>query len=261
MAHIIPGDTTTYIYDNEKDYYEGYATSLFGKTKCKAGWDCMRHYEILANGCIPWFENLENCPPNTLTHLPKELIIDTMKNFQNLGAEKLLKISKNLLDYTRKHLTTKAMASYVLEISGNQNAKKILYLSNEVFPDYLRELLLIGFKDLLGSECHDSPHIPFLYSDYPQEEASKLYGKGISYTRTLSPELHDSSKSATIIQDIENHVYDCVVYGSIHRGMPLFNHVTKYYKHKEIILLCGEDLHDCEFKRKLGDYSLFIREL
>ena len=34
---------STYVYDNEIDYYNGYKNSLFAVTKKKGGWDCMRH--------------------------------------------------------------------------------------------------------------------------------------------------------------------------------------------------------------------------
>ena len=260
MAIIIPGDPKTYIYNSEKEYYEGYAKSVFGTTKQKAGWDCMRHYEILANGCIPWFEDLAACPPQTMTHFPKQLVLDAMKtrNEPNHG------LAKNLLDYTREHLTTKAMATYVLKTSGNQDARSILYISQDPCSDYLRDLLLHGFKELLGSRCHDSPRIPFLYTDYPESEVSKLYGKGMSYTRLLDPKDHDSSKDSTLVQDIEKRVYDCIIYGSVHRKMPYWNKVNKSYKPKEIIILCGEDLHECKYKHFFGDdkgHSLFIREL
>ena len=30
--------------------------SYFGSTKKKAGWDCMRHYEIVASGAVPFFD-------------------------------------------------------------------------------------------------------------------------------------------------------------------------------------------------------------
>lgn len=70
-----PRDRSTYIYNNEVDYYQGYKESYFGVTMAKAGWDCMRHYEILANGCIPIFINLINCPTLTMTSFPKELCL------------------------------------------------------------------------------------------------------------------------------------------------------------------------------------------
>jgi len=62
VSDMIPGDIKTYIYYTEKDYYNEYRQSMFAITFKKGGWDCMRHYEILANGCIPYFQNLEECP-------------------------------------------------------------------------------------------------------------------------------------------------------------------------------------------------------
>ena len=265
-AFLIPGKPETYIYNSEKEYYEAYAKSVFGITMKKAGWDCMRHYEILANGCIPWFTDLEDCPPKTMTHFPKDLILKTMKESKDnkLSIDDKMKISQTLLDYTRAHLTTKAMASYVLKTSGNQDTKSILYLSQDINADYLRDLLLHGFKELFGSECHDSPRVNHVYTDYPESEISNLYGRGMSYSRVLDPLCRDPSKDNTIEEDIKNHVYDCVIYGSLHRGMPFWNKVSKAYKPEEIILLCGEDLHECKFHNFFGDdkgHSLFVREL
>ena len=76
----------SYIYDNEEDYYNAYRTSYFGYT-CKKGrdeminegWDCMRHYEILACGCVPFFTDIEKCQTSTLVRFPKALGIEAKK--------------------------------------------------------------------------------------------------------------------------------------------------------------------------------------
>jgi hypothetical protein len=75
LSTLIPGQLETYVYDNEEDYYNEYKMSLFATTFKKAGWDCMRHYEIIANGCIPYFPDINDCPINTMTLFPKELTI------------------------------------------------------------------------------------------------------------------------------------------------------------------------------------------
>ena len=62
LSDLIPGNTKTYIYNTEEEYYNEYKQSYFAITKLKGGWDCMRHYEILADGCIPYFVNIEKCP-------------------------------------------------------------------------------------------------------------------------------------------------------------------------------------------------------
>ena len=77
LAHIIPGDLSTYIYKTEEEYYKGYQDSYFGITGKKGGWDCMRHYEILANGCIPLFCNIWDIPKKTMANFPRELITKT----------------------------------------------------------------------------------------------------------------------------------------------------------------------------------------
>jgi hypothetical protein len=118
MAHIIPGELSTYIYETEEDYYKGYRSVCFGITKKKAGWDCLRHYEILANGCIPYFINLKGCPSETMHLFPKELILKTNNMIENkiIDIEEIKRYSEELLIYTRNYLTTKRIMQYMLEI-------------------------------------------------------------------------------------------------------------------------------------------------
>lgn len=110
MAHIIPGDLSTYIYNDENSYYQDYAISYYGRTWKKGGWDCMRHYEILANKCIPYFPDLHNCPEKTMTYFPKKIILQT-----NLYAEKneihpnYGEISEELFEYTKNNLTSEKL--------------------------------------------------------------------------------------------------------------------------------------------------------
>ena len=74
----------------------------------------MRHYEILANHCIPYFIDLESCPKQTLTNLPKELLIEARELSSNFDNQKYDVILNELFDYTRKNLTTKKLAEYIL---------------------------------------------------------------------------------------------------------------------------------------------------
>lgn len=110
---IIPGQIG-YIFDNEQDYYDDYNKSYYGVTMKKAGWDCMRHYEILANNCIPYFTDLKECPPQTLTILPKELLLEGKELVNNFDEQKYFNILSELFDYTKNNLTTKHLAQYVL---------------------------------------------------------------------------------------------------------------------------------------------------
>jgi hypothetical protein len=275
LSPLIPGNTSTYIYTNEEDYYQNYRESMFALTRMKAGWDCMRHYEILACGCIPLFIDLDKCPRNIMTHLPKNVMLSSnnlyielmkYKSFEDIPHE-LKEICnsyiKYYLNYTRENLTNEKMATYVLNKINKPNVKRILFLSGNLFSDYLRCVTLTGFKQILGKECHDYPKVPHLYTDYnPADVPTKCYGKGMSYARILDPIMHNDEYDKTVLDDIKNHRYDLVIYGSYHRGIPLWNEVNQYYTPDEIILFCGEDLHQCNYNIFVErGHHLFVREI
>ena len=89
-----------------------------------------------------------------------------------------------------------------------------------------------------------------------------LYGKGISYTNLLDINLHSNEFDQTIENDIKTKKYDIVIYGSYHRGMPYYDLVMSYYDPKNVILLCGEDIHDCDYINWINkSHYVFVREL
>jgi len=115
FANIIPGRPETYIYDNEKDYYQDYATSFYGMTWKKAQWNCMRHYEILANKCIPYFPDIDECPPLTMVNFPKDVIRETNKYARRYEVHPdYNKLNEYLFDYTKNNLTTKKISKTIL---------------------------------------------------------------------------------------------------------------------------------------------------
>lgn len=295
---VIPGNRNNYIYSDENDYYTQYQKSKIALTFKKGGWDCLRHYEILANGCIPWFAGLSLCPSNALTHLPKQLILEAMNqihlhipvgdifkdNIKSAEAlyffsadsdiqpteSKFLSIdhviqyySSKLLEYTRDNLSTRSMANYILQSANKNDTKSVLFFAGNLHPDYMMNLTLHGFKKLLGKSCHEYPHIDYMYTDYDEKLTKNLYGRGFTYTRLLDKEVYyDPKKVNTIQDDIVHHRYDLVIYGSVHRGLAFYDLVKKYYYPNEIIYICGEDAHgECEFKHNPSMEHLFIREL
>ena len=153
LAPLIPGRYSTYIYENEQDYYQSYQNSVFALTYKKMGWDTLRHYEILMNGCIPLFLNIDKCPEKILTNLPKKLLFDVFNQYSwilnqffptsiykmkflsiekfflyllNLFKKKhtstylisshpeIIEIKKKMIDYTKKNLTTEKIASNMI---------------------------------------------------------------------------------------------------------------------------------------------------
>jgi hypothetical protein len=61
-------DGRGYVHASEDAYYSDLQTSLFGVTTKRAGWDCLRHYELGANGAIICFRALASKPPRCAPH-------------------------------------------------------------------------------------------------------------------------------------------------------------------------------------------------
>lgn len=117
FSYITPQDRRTYIYHNEKDYYNDYREARFGVTTKKAGWDCMRHYEIMTNGCIPYFPDINSCPPPTMTHFPKEICKSVLQDVQSgmTHTEIYDKHIESLYQHFIKNNTTSALADYFID--------------------------------------------------------------------------------------------------------------------------------------------------
>lgn len=266
FAQYEPGQG--YAYSSEQEYYQGYQEAHYAVTTKKAGWDCLRHYEILANGCIPYFVDLVSCPSGTLSSFPKELVWEAMQlpgvnfvqrqiDFTIFNIQRYQELLQQLLDWSRHRLTTKAMAREFLRKCQLTTTAKVLFLSGEITPDYQRCLLLHGLRSVLGCEVVDFPRVDHLYQDYPV--SLPLYGKGFTYARRLDPSIVIDRKD--LVTKIANHHYDLVVYGSVHRGTPLLEEVRATYQPSEIVFVCGEDLHQCEHRTNTRRQNpLFLRE-
>lgn len=111
---VIPYKTETYIFDSEKKYYENYQKSWFGVTMKKAGWDCMRHYEIMANKCVPYFINLIKCPFYTLWNFPKNLILEAERMMSSgVGEDEYKRLQEEIYNYAKTNLTTEVVVKYI----------------------------------------------------------------------------------------------------------------------------------------------------
>lgn len=114
LAHIDPLNRNTYIFDREQDYYNDYKISYYGLTQKKGGWDCMRHYEILANRCLPYFRDLENCPKKIMVNFPKSEILKSNELFHNFNEYSYSDILDKVFNYTIDNLTTVESSKYIL---------------------------------------------------------------------------------------------------------------------------------------------------
>ena len=153
LSPLIPGKNSTYKFNNEAEYYKMYQDSIFALTYKKVGWDTLRHCEILMNGTIPFFLDIEDCPKDSLYFYPKELLKEINKKYSHVLNKffppkiyksrfltpgriylylrdyfkemntvddllnkypELYDVKINLLNFTKKNLTTEVMVKNIL---------------------------------------------------------------------------------------------------------------------------------------------------
>ncbi len=135
-----PGATPAELMALERSYYADIERSYFGLTWKKAGWDCLRHLELLAAGCVPLFTDIGAAPRGAVAFLPKRVLgqvlrfpgIESLSGVPGFdGGDRNVVINPPridpvlysltataLLDYTRRHLTTPRMAAHLLSTMG-----------------------------------------------------------------------------------------------------------------------------------------------
>jgi hypothetical protein len=121
FAPCNPTDKTTYIYNTEEEYYQQYQESFYGITMKKAGWDCLRHYEIISQGCVPYFYEINECPYLTMHKFPRLEITQLMQvadsylQTEFLDLEFYMNNLECLFNYVKINLTTEALAKYIIQ--------------------------------------------------------------------------------------------------------------------------------------------------
>ena len=282
FAPIIPGKIATYIYKvgQETDYYASYQRARFGYTSKKCGWDVLRHYEILANGCIPVMD-FTGCPAETMAVFPKELITEANTALLPYTDEKNALYDTyvtKLLEHTRKYLSCSALAkSFLASMVQCAESVSVLIIRCDRHPNYSREMLTIGLKRLLGNGCTLYPPLPYLHSDYPFESLQSLYGMGYTYTRRLEPVITPCEQE--IVEGLRTKRWSVVLFAKIgpdegQEGTvpfaPLWSVVNTYYGRDEIAFLYGGDgCQDLTNFNRYADHVLqhakhghcFVREL
>ena len=280
LAPYIPGAQYQFDHTQQAEYYQMYRDSMFAMTQKKGGWDCLRHYEILANGCMPIFMGLDKCPKSTLVGFPKELVLgamDALVPWDEKGYEEYM---GRLLKHVRSHVSCSALAERFLRIMGEKigggaPVRKILMLCGHPGVNYSRELLWIGLKRVLGGAIGEDkgdleeyameyPRMGFLYDDFPLEGASGIYGKGFTYSRRLDSALKKGEEwnEERVRESILAKKWDVVLYGKVGpdeleggsmESMPFWGDVARIYGPNEIAFLYGGD--ECQDMTSMNRYS------
>jgi len=308
-AEINPMDRTTYRFrcGQEAEYHQQYRDAMFAYTLKKGGWDCLRHYEIMVNGCIPMFLDLEHCPRDTLSSFPKDLVGEANRLFgplvdPTLSGDDLVGVvdrsvyldyRHRMLDHVRNHCTVLANARYVLRtLSLKKTIRNVLMIRCDIGVNYTREMFWIGMKrhidslanndDSGGGGCAvEYPAMPYLYSDFPEEQIGNIHGWGYGYARRLdaSTRCLDYPDDAAIMASICSRKWDLVVFGKTgpdegYHGsipnLPFWTEVFRHYSKDEIVFLYGGDESiDMTYDNHYRDHilkhaqygSCFVREL
>lgn len=268
FSSIVPGGKYTFGPGQQEEYYQEYRSSRFAITTRKGGWDCLRHYEILACGCIPVFPDLEQCPPHTMTSFPKDLVMEANRVLLPWkdDIETYNHYVLRLLDACRSSCSVSARTNQFLTYFPN--ATRILMLNGHMGENYTRELLSIGLRRKLGSNFVEYPRNDVLYAT---TDLTTKYGYGFSY----GGRLEDIPIDRTNIEErMQAHEFDVIIFGkvgyddwSIHD----FPYTQSSYKHSELALLYGgdglqtlkqpENVYTAHLIRHLPIGFCFVREL
>jgi len=266
FSPLIPGDTETYIYKDEDSYNNGYGDSCFSFTYKKGGYDCLRHYEILANNSIPYYIDIDEIPSKTMTTFPKSIIKNAMGSLMSncYDLSSFDKYIQELNDYTINNLTCEKTAENFIDLldslNGRVQNKKVLMINNGV-TNYSIMTLAYGLRQNLKSEFVDFPRMSQLYT----KEQFNLH---------IEDDVHIDREN--ISDKIKARFYDYVIIGSVGPDETT-NHIQEYehlvqssYKKTEIVYIFGGDrpfnivvrnrFHDF-LKRYLQKGVCFVREL
>lgn len=121
LPHL-PESVSNYAFATQAEYYHDLRSSRFGVTMKRSGWDCMRHYEIAANGSVPCFKNLHSKPSTCAPHglksgfncIAYETPEHLFSSLARLDFDQYERIRRNALQWAASHSTV-LLARYVLE--------------------------------------------------------------------------------------------------------------------------------------------------
>ena len=134
----------SYKFNKEKDYYDDLAKSYFGITMKKGGWDCMRHYELLAAGALIMFKNFKFKPKLCNPQCPYFVNYSNKKDFMN----KIEKLFTNNKPNSKYHKILKLQRKWLLEnATCSARAKKLIEDVEAYYKEkQVQNMPLISFK-------------------------------------------------------------------------------------------------------------------
>jgi hypothetical protein len=121
---LVPGTATSYAFDEEADYVADLRGARFGITTKRHGWDCMRHYEQAAAGCVPCFRDLHRKPGTCAPHgldetncVPYADARELLRRIEAMDEQEYARLRAGALDWARRN-TTRVRAREFLQAIG-----------------------------------------------------------------------------------------------------------------------------------------------
>lgn len=121
---------TGYRFEREADYYADLQASRFGITMRKAGWDCLRHYEIAANGSVPCFRDLHDkpglCAPFGLRDgfncIAYRSYDDLMHRVRNVDEASYRRLQAGAMAWARENTTRRRAEDFLRSLGQSHEA-------------------------------------------------------------------------------------------------------------------------------------------
>jgi len=258
----------------------------------------MRHLEIMANGAVPFFPDLDKMPRLTMQHYPKALFQEARTfpgvhfegdiiaptsysvNRSEFDFEKYFALASEILKFSREHLTTRAMASYILRVVGvrDPDVLRQALIVTHCVDDYVQDATLHGLKLLLGKRLVDVVPEAHKYAEgvcvedaspgserFPEYHVSMYmnswvaasqdnfatrrknsYGKGFTLWNKLNFNEFGDVNRSNICQQIHDDSFDLVVlsdrFMDVHEKSPdIVNCIKKSVPKAKVVIIFGGD--------------------
>jgi hypothetical protein len=267
LSSTIPGEP--FSFESWDEYLAEYQSSYFALSTKKGGWDTFRHLEILFSGGIPLMPGLMGAHPSSLAHFPRRALVAVHESLIQDGPAIPSESAQAFFrDFATANLTSKALAGYLLGISGKEGAS-LLFLDHSLprRTDYLSAFTFIGLKQLTGvlTQAAYEPH--YVFDDYT-EDTTRLYGRGFGYSRSLSCALRSTlepARDGDIAGLAETTAsFDAIVVGNYDANRDLVEALrTRGIPASKFVCIIGSDLpSDFRLRHEIKNSGMtfFVRE-
>ena len=254
LSPIVPGKP--YSFNDEVDYFQAYSKSVWAITHKKGGWDCMRHLEIMASGCIPLMHDAKKIPECAMFYYPKELFAKLYLEFKKSpflpGPDLLEFIEKWMAMYLTSGSVVQNMLNLVSPEFDIKN-KKILFVDPTLAHsvDYMSAVVLHGLLQTFPSKIDILECAPrYMFDDYT-DATNSLYGRGFGYSKSCRAE----KRNVVNLSDINFSDYFFVVVTNSLRNLEFLEKNIKSLANTHLVLIEGGD--DPMTAAELGQLQTF----